>query len=81
MDMTNIMDELNNIEVDQFGLNRLLLNLILQIFLKNNIDDPNDIMVTISEYIDITINSPIIASLASQLNIMNLDNNWIWIVN
>lgn len=81
MDMTNIMDELNNIEVDQFGLNRLLLNLILQIFLKNNIDDPNDIMSTISEYIDIPINSPIIASLASQLNIMNLDNNWIWIVN
>ena len=79
--MTNIMDELNNIEVDQFGLNRLLLNLILQIFLKNNIDDPNDIMATISDYIDIPITSPIIGSLAAQLNIMNVDNNWIWIIN
>ena len=79
--MTNIMDELNNIEVDQFGLNRLLLNLILQIFLKNNIDDPNDIMSTISDYIDIPITSPIIGSLAAQLNIMNVDNNWIWIIN
>ena len=79
--MSNITNELNRIEVDQFGLNRLLLNLILQIFIKNNIDDPNDIITTISEYIDIPEDSSIIIALANQLNITNINNNWLWIEN
>ena len=81
MNMSNITNELNRIEVDQFGLNRLLLNLILQIFIKNNIDDPNDIITTISEYIDIPEDSSIIIALANQLNITNINNNWLWIEN
>ena len=80
MDMLSVITEINRIELDQFGLNKILLNLILQMFIKNNIDDPNDIIATISEYIDVPINSPLITALASQLNIMNVNNNWVWVV-
>ena len=81
MDLSSISSQLNQIELDQFGLNKILINLILQIFIKNNIDDPNDIMSSISEYLDLDINSSIINTLASQLNIMLVNNNWIWIQN
>lgn len=80
MDMLSVITEINRIELDQFGLNKILLNLILQMFIKNNIDDPNDIIATISDYIDVPINSPLITALASQLNIMNVNNNWVWVV-
>jgi len=79
MDLSSISSQLNEIELNQFGLNKILINLILQIFIKNNIDDPNDIMVSISEYLDIDIGSSIINNLASQLNIMFSHNNWVWI--
>ena len=61
MDMLSVITEINRIELDQFGLNKILLNLILQMFIKNNIDDPNDIIATISDYIDVPINSPLIS--------------------
>ena len=79
MDLSSISSQLNEIELNQFGLNKILINLILQIFIKNNIDDPNDIMVSISEYLDIDIGSSIINNLARQLNIMFDHNNWVWI--
>ena len=79
MDLSSISSQLNEIELNQFGLNKILINLILQIFIKNNIDDPNDIMVSISEYLDIDIGSSIINNLASQLNIMFSHNNWVWV--
>ena len=81
MDLSSIANELSNIENNQFGLNKLLLNLILQIFLKNNMDDPNDIITTISEYIEIDQFNPLIIQLANQLNIMWNGNNWCWIEN
>ena len=79
MDLSSIANELSNIESNQFGLNKLLLNLILQIFLKNNVDDPNDIIITISEYLDVNPNSTLIIQLANQLNIMWNGSNWVWI--
>tara|TARA_B100001093_G_scaffold520417_1_gene615640 strand:- start:7360 stop:7605 length:246 start_codon:yes stop_codon:yes gene_type:complete len=79
MDLSSIANELSNIESNQFGLNKLLLNLILQIFLKNNIDDPNDIIITISEYLDVNPTSTLIIQLANQLNIMWNGSNWVWI--
>ena len=36
MDLSTLAEQLNAIELEQFGLNRILLNLILQMFLKNN---------------------------------------------
>ena len=78
MNMSSITDELNRIEIDQYVLNRVLLNLIKQMFIKNNIDDPNDIIYTIADYIDIHHESPIITTIALQLNIINLDGKWVW---
>lgn len=78
--MSSLDSELKEIELDQFGLNRLLLNLILQIFIKNNIDDPNDIMNSISEYLDLPTDCSAINSIANQLNIMKAENSWIWII-
>lgn len=80
MNMSSLDSELKEIELDQFGLNRLLLNLILQIFIKNNIDDPNDIMNSISEYLDLPTDCSAINSIANQLNIMKAENSWIWII-
>ena len=78
MDLSDIADELMKIDKDQYGLNKILLNLILQIFLKNNVDDPNDIVITIAEYLDLNSNSSLIIALAHQLNIMWNGNNWVW---
>lgn len=79
MDLSTLAEQLNMIELDQFGLNRILLNLILQMFLKNNIDDPNDIMNCIAEYLEQPINSSIVFNIASNLNIMYVNNTWVWI--
>ena len=79
MDLSTLSEQLNVIELDQFGLNRILLNLILQMFLKNNVDDPNDIMSCIAEYLEQPINSSIVFNVASNLNIMYVNNNWVWI--
>ena len=76
--MTNMIDELNNIELDQYGLNRILINLILQMFIKNNIDDPNDIIYTIADYMSVQVETPVIGIIAGQLNIMNVEGRWIW---
>lgn len=78
MDMTNMIDELNNIELDQYGLNRILINLILQMFIKNNIDDPNDIIYTIADYMSVQVETPVIGIIAGQLNIMNVEGRWTW---
>lgn len=80
MDMTNMIDELNNIELDQYGLNRILINLILQMFIKNNVDDPNDIIYTIADYMSVQVESSVIGIIAGQLNIMNVEGRWIWCV-
>lgn len=80
MDMTNMIDELNNIELDQYGLNRILINLILQMFIKNNVDDPNDIIYTIADYMSVPVESSVIGIIAGQLNIMNVEGRWIWCV-
>ena len=79
MDLSDIADELMKIDKDQYGLNKILLNLILQIFLKNNIDDPNDIIITIADYLNINNNSSLIYALAHQLNIMWNGTSWVWI--
>ena len=73
-----MIDELNNIELDQYGLNRILINLILQMFIKNNVDDPNDIIYTIADYMTLQVESPVIGIIAGQLNIMNVEDQWIW---
>lgn len=80
MDMTNMIDEINNIELDQYGLNRILINLILQMFIKNNVDDPNDIIYTIADYMSVPVETPVIDIIAGQLNIMNVEGRWIWCV-
>ena len=81
INMSNMTYELNRIEIDQYALNQLLINLIKQMFIKNNIDDPNDIIYTIADYIDIHYESPIITTIALQLNIINLDGKWVWHIN
>jgi len=78
MDLSDIADELMKIDKDQYGLNKILLNLILQIFLKNNVDDPNDIIITIAEYLNVNSDSSLIIALAHQLNIMWNGSNWVW---
>lgn len=75
-----MIDELNNIELDQYGLNRILINLILQMFIKNNVDDPNDIIYTIADYMSVQVESSVIGIIAGQLNIMNVEGRWIWCV-
>ena len=77
--MTLLKESLNQIELDEFGLNRILINLILQIFIKNEITDPNDIINTIIQYLDIECNNPIIYLIANKLNIFNQSGNWIWV--
>ncbi len=79
MDLNSLTDSLNEIEIDEFGLNRILINLIIQIFIKNDITDPNDIMNTISQYLELDNNNSVINLIASKLNIMNTGNTWTWI--
>ena len=80
MDMEELTTEIDRIEYDQFGLNKILINLILQIFIKNNVDDPNDIINTIADYMSVSVESSIISTIAGQLNIIKLDDSWIWCV-
>ena len=79
MDLSNLTNSLNNLEDNEFGLNRILINLILQIFLKNNITDPDDIIISIADYLDIDLHSEVIHILANKFNIMWANNKWIWI--
>ena len=79
MDLSELSRSLINIEDDEFGLNRILINLILQIFIKNNITDPNDIMCSIAQYLELNMDNPIILTIANKLNIIWNGNNWVWV--
>ena len=79
MDMTMISDSLNEIELDEFGLNRILINLILQIFIKNEITDPNDIINSIIQYLELNPDDEITYIIANKLNIINQNGIWIWV--
>ena len=79
MDLSSLYEGINEIESNEFGLNRVLINLILQMFLKNNIDDPNDIINTIAQYLDIECHTPLIHIIAGKLNIMWQTDRWIWV--
>ena len=79
MDLTDLTASLNQIEDNEFGLNRILINLILQIFIKNNITDANDIIVSIAQYLDTEPHTQLIHSLAAKLNIMWSNDKWIWV--
>lgn len=79
MDLSSLSESLNQIENNEFGLNHILINLILQIFIKNNIDDPNDIINTISDYLEQDTNSLIILTIANKMNIMKSNGIWVWI--
>lgn len=79
MDLSDLTNSLQQIEDNEFGLNRILINLILQIFIKNNITDPDDIISSIAEYLDTQPHTPIIHVLAGKLNIMWINNKWVWV--
>ena len=79
MDLSSLSDSLEEIRIDEFGLNQILINLILQIFLKNDITDPNDIINSIAQYLNIENNLPLINLIASKLNIILVNQNWCWI--
>jgi hypothetical protein len=79
MDMSDLNCALCNIEDDEFAFNKILINLILQMFIKNNVDDPNDIILTIAQYLECETNTSFIHNLASKLNIMWTGNTWVWI--
>ena len=79
MDLTDLTASLNQIEDNEFGLNRILINLILQMFIKNNITDADDIIISISEYLDTHQHTPLIHSLAAKLNIMWSNDKWVWV--
>lgn len=79
MDLSQLTQSLNQIEDNEFGLNRILINLILQIFIKNNITDADDIITSISEYLEIDCHSLLIHSIAGKLNIMWSNSKWVWI--
>ena len=79
MDLYSLSDSLEEIRIDEFGLNQILINLILQIFLKNDITDPNDIINSIAQYLNIENNLPLINLIASKLNIILVNQNWCWI--
>ena len=74
-----ISDSLNEIELDEFGLNRILINLILQIFIKNEITDPNDIINSIIQYLELNPDDEITYIIANKLNIINQNGIWIWV--
>lgn len=79
MDLSDLTNTLQQIENNEFGLNRILINLILQIFLKNNITEADDIMISISQYLDLEPNAPLIHIIANNLSIMFVDDKWIWV--
>ena len=81
MDMSDISNSLEQITIDQFGINKILVNVILQLFLKNNVDDPQDIVNTISEYLEVSVNSKIIETVANELNISLINGLWVWVIN
>ena len=79
MDLSSLSDSLEEIRIDEFGLNQILINLILQIFLKNDITDPKDIINSIAQYLNIENNSALINLIASKLNIILVNQNWCWV--
>ena len=81
MDMSDISSSLEQVTIDQFGINKILVTVILQMFLKNNIDDPDDIVNTIAEYLEVSVNSQIIETVANELNISFINGIWIWVIN
>ena len=81
MDMSDMSNSLEQITIDQFGVNKLLVNVILQMFLKNNIDDPEEIINTLSDYLEVPVNSSIMVTLANELNISFINGLWVWVIN
>jgi len=79
MDLNSLTQSLSQIEDNEFGLNRILINLILQIFIKNNITEPDDIIISIAEYLDTQPHTELIHMLAGKLNIMWSNDKWIWL--
>lgn len=79
MDLTELSSSLNEIENSEFGLNRILINLILQIFIKNNMTDADDIIISIAQYLDTEPHTQLIHILAAKLNIMWSNDKWIWV--
>ena len=77
--MSSLFEGINDIESSEFGLNRVLINLILQMFLKNNINDPDDIINTISQYLEVECHCQLIHIIAGKLNIMWQTDRWIWV--
>ena len=81
MDMSDISRSLEQVTIDQFGINKILVNVILQMFLKNNVDDPDDIVNTLAEYLEVSVNSQIIEIIANELNISLINGIWVWVIN
>ena len=81
MDMSSMSNSLDQVSIDQFGINKILCNLILQMFLKNNVDEPDEIVSTIAQYLELTIDSPIVEGIANELNISFINGIWIWVIN
>ena len=80
MDMSDMSSSLEQVSIDQFGINKILCNLILQMFLKNNVDEPDEIVNTIAQYLELTIDSPIVEGIANELNISFINGIWVWII-
>ena len=81
MDMSSMSNSLDQVSIDQFGINKILCNLILQMFLKNNVDEPDEIVSTIAQYLELTIDSPIVEGIANELNISFINGIWVWVIN
>ena len=81
MDMSNMSSFLEQLSIDQFGVNKILCNLILQMFLKNNVDEPDEIVNTIAQYLELPINSSIVEGIANELNISFINGIWVWVIN
>ena len=79
--MSDISRSLEQVTIDQFGINKILVNVILQMFLKNNVDDPDDIVNTLAEYLEVSVNSQIIEIIANELNISLINGIWVWVIN
>ena len=75
MDMSDMSSSLEQVSIDQFGINKILCNLILQMFLKNNVDEPAEIVNTIAQYLELTIEG-----IANELNISFINGIWVWII-
>ena len=79
--MSNMSSSLEQLSIDQFGVNKILCNLILQMFLKNNVDEPDEIVNTIAQYLELPINSSIVEGIANELNISFINGIWVWVIN